>query len=212
VLAVFLIVDADPCDTLRLHGQIDLAPVPVIARGWRSMPAREFRMQFGTRCFFAWMPSPDGGVVWFANPPMAREPEHGVLATMGDAQWRRWLHDLMAGDAGPAHHIIEAAPGPLAGWATYDVPVVRRNAYATATTSHEPVHPPIVAPRPGRASRQTRCTVGQFESRRTRRPGHPRPDTAGRVQSRRKDGGKSMMWLQGHHIDFNEPISLTKAA
>jgi len=83
-------------------------------------------MQFGTRCFFAWMPSPDGGVVWFANPPMAREPEHGVLATMGDAQWRRWLHDLMTGDAGPAHHIIEAAPGPLAGWATYDVPVVRR--------------------------------------------------------------------------------------
>jgi FAD-dependent urate hydroxylase len=21
-----------------------------------------------------------------------------------------------------------------------------------------------------------------------------------------RDGGKSMMWLQGHHIDFTEPI------
>lgn len=91
-----------------------------------DVPAREFRMQFGTRCFFAWTPTPDGGIVWFANPPMAREPEHGVLSGMSDAQWRAWLHELMDGDVGPAPEIIDAAPGPMFGWATYDMPVVRR--------------------------------------------------------------------------------------
>jgi 2-polyprenyl-6-methoxyphenol hydroxylase-like FAD-dependent oxidoreductase len=32
----------------------------------------------------------------------------------------------MRGDIGPAHDIIDAAPGPLLGWATYDMPVVER--------------------------------------------------------------------------------------
>jgi hypothetical protein len=27
-----------------------------------------------------------------------------------------------------------------------------------------------------------------------------------------KDGGKSMMWPQGHHIDFNEPAQLVVGA
>jgi 2-polyprenyl-6-methoxyphenol hydroxylase-like FAD-dependent oxidoreductase len=45
---------------------------------------------------------------------------------MSDADWRRWLHELMAIDVGPAHEIIDAAPGPMTGWATYDMPVVRR--------------------------------------------------------------------------------------
>jgi FAD-dependent urate hydroxylase len=27
-----------------------------------------------------------------------------------------------------------------------------------------------------------------------------------------KDGGRSMLWLQGHHIDFNEPAQLVAGA
>ena len=76
--------------------------------------------------FFAWMPTPDGGTVWFANPPLAREPANGVLSGMADGQWRDWLHALMDGDVGPAPSIIDAAPGPMFGWATYDMPVVKR--------------------------------------------------------------------------------------
>jgi len=84
----------------------------------------EFRMQFGTRCFFAWMNTPDGGTIWFANPPMKKQPAPGVLARTTDAEWRTWLHELMDEDAGPASEIIDAAPGPITGWTTYDMPVV----------------------------------------------------------------------------------------
>jgi 2-polyprenyl-6-methoxyphenol hydroxylase-like FAD-dependent oxidoreductase len=77
-----------------------------------DIPAREFRMQFGTRCFFAWMPTPEGGTIWFANPPMAREPERGVLSGMSDSQWRDWLHALMRGDAGPARPMTSSTPRP----------------------------------------------------------------------------------------------------
>lgn len=116
-----------------------LVTLPVVRPSWSAscrggyipglrvdVPPWEFRMQFGTRCFFAWMPTPDGGTIWFANPPMARQPERGVLSGMPDEQWRQWLHELMDGDAGPSGEIIDAAPGPMVGWATYDMPVVRR--------------------------------------------------------------------------------------
>ena len=56
-------------------------------------PEREFRMQFGTKAFFAWMNTSDGGTIWFANPPMKTEPERGVLSAMTDLQWRTRLHE-----------------------------------------------------------------------------------------------------------------------
>ncbi len=89
-------------------------------------PEQEWQMMFGKRCFFGWCRTPDGGLVWFANPPRATEPAPGELAAMTDQQWRSWLLELMADDAGPALEIIRAAPGPLSGWATYDLPKVRR--------------------------------------------------------------------------------------
>ena len=88
-------------------------------------PTDEFQMMFGKRCFFGYSSTPDGGVVWFANPPLAEEPAEGELAAMGDDQWRAWLLELFADDAGPARDIVAAAP-PLSGWATYDMPKVRR--------------------------------------------------------------------------------------
>ena len=84
----------------------------------------EFQMMFGKRCYFGWSAVP-GGTVWFANPPRTAEPAAGELAGMTDQQWRSWLLELFADDAGPAREIVAAAPAPLTGWATYDLPSVR---------------------------------------------------------------------------------------
>ena len=208
-----------------------------------DVPPQEFRMQFGTRCFFAWFPTPDGGTVWFANPPMPREPERGVLSDLSDADWRRWLHELTAGDVGPAHDIIDAAPGPMIGWATYDLPVVKRwhdqrNQIIIGDAAH------VTAPSAGQGASMSvedavilaQClrdcpdiptAFATFESLRRRRVekivrhGHRSSNSkaAGPVgrflrdlmlpvmfRQAAKDDGRSMMWLQGHHIDFDKPV------
>ncbi|MCM6772436.1 FAD-dependent monooxygenase [Nocardia sp. CDC159] len=207
-------------------------------------PEREFRMQFGTRCFFAWTNTPDGGTVWFANPPMAREPERGVLSSMSDANWRTWLHELMAADVGPAHDIIDAAPGPLLGWATYDLPVVRRwhngtnmiiigdAAHATSPAAGQgasmALEDAVILAKCLRDCPSPATAFTTFEALRRDRVqkivahGHRSsnskaagpigrivrdlmlPIVFGRLA---KDGGTSMMWLQGHHIDFDEPVT-----
>jgi FAD-dependent urate hydroxylase len=209
-----------------------------------DVPPREFRMQFGTRCFFAWMPTPDGGTIWFANPPMAREPERGVLSGLADARWRRWLHDLMDGDAGPSREIIDAAPGPLTGWATYDMPVVRRwhngqnmiiigdAAHATAPSAGQgasmALEDAVILAKCLRDGPSTAAAFGTFDSLRrdrvekivrhgARSANSKAAGPAGRVvrdlilpvafRRAAKDGGKSMTWLQGHHIDFDEPVT-----
>jgi 2-polyprenyl-6-methoxyphenol hydroxylase-like FAD-dependent oxidoreductase len=89
-------------------------------------PPDEFQMMFGTRCFFGWTAAPDGSAGWFANPPHPREPAPGELAAMTDADWRTWILELLGDDYGPMREMITAAHGPLAGWATYDMPRVRR--------------------------------------------------------------------------------------
>ena len=208
-----------------------------------DVPPREFRRQFGTRCFFAWCPTPDGGTVWFANPPMAREPARGALSDMTDAGWRNWLHQLMSGDVGPAHDIIDAAPGPMIGWATYDLPVLKRwhnhrnqiiigdAAHATAPSAGQgasmSVEDAVVLAQCLRDCPDIPTAFTTFESlRRSRvekivRHGHRSANSkaAGPVgrflrdlvlpvvfRQAAKDGGRSMMWLQGHHIDFDQTI------
>ena len=208
-----------------------------------DVPPQEFRMQFGTRCFFAWFPTPDGGTVWFANPPMPREPERGVLSDLSDADWRRWLHELMAGDVGPAHDIIDAAPGPMIGWATYDLPVVKRwhdqrnqiiigdAAHATAPSAGQgasmSVEDAVILAQCLRDCPDIPTAFATFESLRRRRVekivrhGHRSSNSkaAGPVgrflrdlmlpvmfRQAAKDDGRSMMWLQGHHIDFDKPV------
>ena len=209
-----------------------------------EVPPKEFRMQFGTRCFFAWMPTPDGGTVWFANPPMANEPERGMLSGKSDAEWRRWLHELMAGDVGPAHEIIDAAPGPMIGWATYDMPVVERwhngrdmiiigdAAHATAPSAGQgasmALEDAVILAKCLRDCPGAPSAFATFDSLRRERVekivkhGNRSasskaagpvarvirdlmlPVIFGRAE---KDGGKSMMWMQGHHIDFEEPVT-----
>lgn len=208
-----------------------------------DVPPREVRMQFGTRCFFAWMPTPDGGTVWFANPPMPGEPEHGVLSGMTDAQWRKWLHELMDGDVGPATDIIDAAPGPMFGWATYDMPVVRRwhrdrmlvigdAAHATAPSAGQgasmALEDAVILAKCLRDAPDVDTAFASFEAARRRRVERIVKHGARSSNSKAagpigravrdailpivfarasRDGGRSMTWLQGHHIDFDEPMA-----
>ncbi|WP_341941299.1 NAD(P)/FAD-dependent oxidoreductase [Microbacterium sp. LWH10-1.2] len=212
-------------------------------------PPQDFRMQFGTRCFFAWMNTPDGGTLWFANPPMKDEPARGQLSGMSDGQWRTWLHELMDGDAGPSSAIIDAAPGPIQGWATYDMPVVKRwhdgsrmaiigdAAHATSPAAGQgasmSLEDAVILAQCLRDCPTTASAFATFQSLRQTRVekiveiGHrSSSDKAagpvmrvlrdlilpGKFRAAAKDGGEAMMWLQGHHIDFDErvvPASVT---
>jgi 2-polyprenyl-6-methoxyphenol hydroxylase-like FAD-dependent oxidoreductase len=243
------------CDGMHsvVRGLIDPAAavpryVPVLNLGGHipgftvDVPSKQFRMQFGTKCFFAWMPTPDGGTVWFANPPMAREPERGELSGMSDAQWRTRLHALMDGDVGPAHDIIDAAPGPMVGWATYDMPFVRRwhssnmiiigdAAHATAPSAGQgasmALEDAVILAKCLRDCPDASTAFATFDSLRrdrverivrfgARGANSKAPGRIGRVvrdlilprafAKAAKDGGASMAWLQGHHIDFDEPV------
>lgn len=234
--------------TLIDSGAVAPRYVPVLNTGGYipdfsvDVPAREFRMQYGTRCFFAWTPTPDGGTVWFANPPMAQEPANGVLSGMSDVQWRTWLHELMNGDVGPASAIIDAAPGPLFGWATYDMPVVRRwhtdrmiiigdAAHATAPSAGQgaamALEDAIILAKCLRDGADIHSAFELFESVRrsrverivkygARSANSKAAGPLGRIvrdtilpmvfARASRDGGRSMTWLQGHHIDFDQPM------
>jgi FAD-dependent urate hydroxylase len=86
----------------------------------------EYEMIFGKRAFFGYAVAPDGLVWWFANPPQRSEPAPGELAALTTEHWRTRLRDLFAVDRTPARAIVDATPGELTGWATYDLPSVRR--------------------------------------------------------------------------------------
>ncbi|MGY1780073.1 FAD-dependent oxidoreductase [Geodermatophilus sp. SYSU D01036] len=83
-------------------------------------------MVFGRRCFAGYLAAPDGGTWWFANPPLDREPADGEVAGTPGPRWRALLYDLLRGDRSPLVDLVEATPGPLRGWTTYDVPTVPR--------------------------------------------------------------------------------------
>jgi 2-polyprenyl-6-methoxyphenol hydroxylase-like FAD-dependent oxidoreductase len=83
-------------------------------------------MVFGRRGFAGYLPAPSGGTWWFANPPLIREPPAGEVAGTSDAEWRARLADLHRGERSAIPALVQAPPGPLRGWTTYDVPTVRR--------------------------------------------------------------------------------------
>ncbi|WP_051710564.1 FAD-dependent monooxygenase [Andreprevotia chitinilytica] len=82
------------------------------------------QMYFGKRCFFCYLPAPNGEVWWFANPARAKELSKAELQAITPAQWRAELCDLFAKDASPAVDLIRATDEILAGWNTYDMPTV----------------------------------------------------------------------------------------
>ena len=176
---------------------------------------------------------------------MATEPERGVLSGMSDAQWRRWLHELMDGDAGPAAQIIDAAPGPMVGWATYDLPVVEHwhdghgrmvligdAAHATSPAAGQgasmALEDAVILAQCLRDLPDTASAFTHFEELRRDRTekivklGHRSSASkaagpVGRVfrdlmlpfmfRRAEKDDGRSLTWLQGHHIDFDAPVA-----
>jgi 2-polyprenyl-6-methoxyphenol hydroxylase-like FAD-dependent oxidoreductase len=81
---------------------------------------------FGKRCFFGYMPHPNGEVWWFANPPSKREPTPGELAAITQAQWRTRLMDLFKDDSGPMLDIIRATPDIISGWEHLRLPTGAR--------------------------------------------------------------------------------------
>jgi 2-polyprenyl-6-methoxyphenol hydroxylase-like FAD-dependent oxidoreductase len=163
---------------------------------------------------------------------------------MTDGQWRSWLHDLMDGDAGPASKIIDATPGPLQGWATYDMPVVKKwhdgermviigdAAHATSPAAGQgssmSLEDAVVLAQCLRDCPDAPSAFRMFQALRQERVekiveiGHrSSSDKAagpimrilrdlilpGKFRAAAKDGGEAMMWLQGHHIDFEQRVT-----
>ena len=91
-----------------------------------AVPGRPgvMRMIFGRRCFFGYVPHPNGEVWWFANPPRPSEPSREELAAITPQQWRADLLELFRRDSTPAVDLIKATDEIVAGWGTYDLPFV----------------------------------------------------------------------------------------
>lgn len=102
------------------------APATAIDAGAVDAAPGEYEMVFGKHAFFGYAVAPDGQVWWFANPPQPTEPAPGELAALTTEHWHARLRELFAGDRSPACAIIDSTPGELQGWATYDLPSVRR--------------------------------------------------------------------------------------
>ncbi|MBC9822957.1 FAD-dependent monooxygenase [Terrabacter sp. MAHUQ-38] len=87
------------------------------------LPPRQWHFVFGAEAFFGAHPTPGGDVVWFVNVPRPAITA-GERAARGAEEWRAWLTDLLADDAGPAAELVRT--GRLELWAdnTHDLPRV----------------------------------------------------------------------------------------
>jgi len=105
-----------------------------------------YEMIFGKRAFFGYAAAPSGQVWWFANLPWRREPKHGEVQAVSEAQWRQKFTDIYSGDAGPALQLIAATPSfapmtpihtipHLGRWHTGRMIVVGDAAHAPSPTS-----------------------------------------------------------------------------
>jgi 2-polyprenyl-6-methoxyphenol hydroxylase-like FAD-dependent oxidoreductase len=103
--------------------------------------AGRWHMIFGSRAFFGYAPDPAGGTVWFANIPRAAVTRIERDQT-SDAEWKRWLIEWFARDAGPAAELIAAGDLQLAADNTHDlanVPVWHRASMAiVGDAAHAP--------------------------------------------------------------------------
>ena len=81
-------------------------------------------MIFGKKTFFSYLEDDAKKVWWFANPPMATEPNRGELAAIPKDTWRGTLLGLVDEDARRATAIIEASSVLFAPWPTHDFPSV----------------------------------------------------------------------------------------
>jgi len=106
---------------------VPLLNVGGYARGVATgVPAGTMRMVFGKRCFFGFVPRPDGEVWWFANLAQVQELDRDALARITPERWRNRVLSLVEGDRSPAAALVRATEGALSGWPTYDLPRVAR--------------------------------------------------------------------------------------
>lgn len=78
-------------------------------------------MVFGKKCFFCYIPNPNGEVWWFANLGSKTPPSKEEIAS---TDWRAELLDLVRDDHMWATELINATPDIEAGWPTFDFPTV----------------------------------------------------------------------------------------
>ncbi|WP_432496592.1 FAD-dependent oxidoreductase [Kineococcus gypseus] len=81
-------------------------------------------MVFGRKAFAGYLATPGGPTWWFANPPLTSEPEPGRIEATTDAQWREQLHGFYGVDRSAIVDLVDATPGELRAWTTYDLPHV----------------------------------------------------------------------------------------
>ena len=107
---------------LNVGGEVN--DLDLTGYGW---PDDQFQMLFGRRCFFGIHPTPTGGAVWFANPPLPAEPSAADRARLRETASRSDLLRLLDHDHGPVAQAVRAAieradDRSLRPWTTYDVP------------------------------------------------------------------------------------------
>lgn len=81
----------------------------------------QMKMVFGKRCFYCYMPDPDGRIWWFANP---LQRSSGNPAERDAPALKGWLMGLVSGDRTPMARIIEATDGIITPYMTYDFPTI----------------------------------------------------------------------------------------
>ncbi|XAS72064.1 NAD(P)/FAD-dependent oxidoreductase [Micrococcaceae bacterium Sec5.1] len=88
-----------------------------------GVPPGRMKMVFGKRCFYCYMPSPDGRIWWFANPLQRSSSDPSLL---GQEELRDWLTGLVAGDRTPMAALIRATEDIIKPYSTFDFPSVPR--------------------------------------------------------------------------------------
>ena len=81
------------------------------------------KMVFGKRCFYCYMPSPDGRIWWFANPLQRSSADPSLL---GQDELRAWLTSLVKGDRTPMAALIRATEDIIKPYSTFDFPSIPR--------------------------------------------------------------------------------------
>ena len=84
----------------------------------------DYRMIWGTRCFFGYTVSPTGEVWWFANPPARTPLTAEQLRAESTEQLKTRISALFAGDRSPAAEIVEATTTSVLLGNQYDLPRV----------------------------------------------------------------------------------------
>ncbi|HEY1013728.1 MAG TPA: FAD-dependent monooxygenase, partial [Herpetosiphonaceae bacterium] len=81
---------------------------------------------FGRKAFFGYLVKPGGETYWFNNLAYPGAPRRAELEAIPDAEWRRRLLELHAGDQPFINEIITATEGPIGRYPIYDLPALRR--------------------------------------------------------------------------------------